>query len=226
MRFNVLTAQGVQFQKELTPRRLYLIGYAGRDTAAQQAHIRELWEQYGIPAPAKTPSIFICDACLLTQRSDLHFVGGDTSGEAECVLFLQEGELFVGVGSDHTDRALESESVPKAKQVCPKPVGGTLWAFDGVRSHWDELQLSAWIGDGETETLYQQGSLAELLPPGQVLSELFARAGAIDPAAIYCGTVPVIGSIRGAKRFRCELYDPVLGRRLTCAYRAETEEAT
>ena len=224
MHFNVQTANGAIFQKKLTPRRLYLMGFAGRDSAGVMAHIRELNEQYGVPAPARIPTIFTCDACLLTKREDLHFVGEETSGEAECVLFLQEGELFVGVGSDHTDRGLEKESIPKAKQVCPKPVGGTLWAFDDVRDHWDKLQLRAWHTENGVETLCQNGTLAELLAPGDVLREMRERVGAIDPAAVYCGTVPMREPTRGT-HFRCELYDPVLDRRLTCAYGIETGEA-
>ena len=49
-------------------------------------------------------------------------VGDKTSGEAEFVLVYSGAELYVGVGSDHTDRGLERLSVSRSKQVCPKPL--------------------------------------------------------------------------------------------------------
>ena len=38
-----------------------------------------------------------------------------------------EGEWYVGIGSDHTDRVLEAVSIRKSKQVCAKPISKELW---------------------------------------------------------------------------------------------------
>ena len=39
---------------------------------------------------------------------------------------------------------------------------------------------------------------------------------------MFCGTMPAIGAIRSSLRFEMELDDPVLGRKLSHAYRVQT----
>ena len=45
------------------------------------------------------------------------------------ILKLDDG-LWVGVGSDHTDRKVESYNVTVSKQLCGKPIAPTLWRYD------------------------------------------------------------------------------------------------
>jgi hypothetical protein len=62
------------------------------------------------------------------------------------------------IGSDHTDRALERVSVAASKQVCPKPVGTTLWPFDTLSHRLDTLGLTSEIEeDGAWRLCFENG---------------------------------------------------------------------
>ena len=50
----------------------------------------------------------------------------ESSGEVEFVLIGWQGRTFVGLGSDHTDRKVESYSVTVSKQMCDKPMASVL----------------------------------------------------------------------------------------------------
>ncbi|WP_412759113.1 DUF2848 family protein [Neobacillus cucumis] len=52
-----------------------------------------------------------------------------------------DGELYVTVGSVHTDRNLENLNVPKSKQACPNIVSRKVWRFEDVKGHWNLLEL-------------------------------------------------------------------------------------
>jgi hypothetical protein len=80
--------------------------------------------------------------------------GDQSSGEAEFVLVQAGGALYVGAGSDHTDRAVETYSVAVSKQMCDKPVAHELWNRADVSGHWDRLLLRSWIlGRGSPRSL-------------------------------------------------------------------------
>lgn len=220
MRFHVQRAGGKQLL-EMEYERLFVVGYSGRDMEKTRAHIRELEEQLGVPAPHRIPTIFECSCQLLTQEEKIKFVGEKTSGEAEYIIVFKDGKVYIGLGSDHTDRHLEQISVPKAKQVCPKPVGKELWDYDEIRTHWDQIRLRSYqVVDGR-EVLYQDGLAADILPVETILSELKDRKGDIDNSIIFSGTVPLLGGFLYGSKFRCEMIDETLGRKLTCGYRVE-----
>ena len=138
------------------------------------------------------------------------------------MLFSLADGLWLGLGSDHTDRKAETMGIALSKQLCGKPVAGTLWRLADVEAHWDEIEIRAFaVIDGQ-RTLYQQGTLASLRTPKDLLSR---RPGGPElPAgtAMFCGTLGAIGGIRPASRFEMELHDPKLGRSITAAYDIET----
>ncbi|HYE98351.1 MAG TPA: DUF2848 domain-containing protein [Planctomycetota bacterium] len=193
-------------------RDLVIAGWTGRDAAAVERHIAEL-QALGVPRPASVPVYYRAGSVLLTTDEEIDVAGPDTSGEVECVLFALEDGLWVGAGSDHTDRRLETFDVALSKQVCPKPVAPDLWRFDEVADHWDRLVLRSFAGGA----LYQEGSVAALRRPDDLVR---ARFGGPMPAgtALFCGTVPARGGVRGAERFEFELHDPVLGRTIRHGY--------
>lgn len=202
-----------------TLRHLIIAGWTGRDSARVAAHVREL-EAEGIPRPPRTPMFYALSADLLTTAADITVVGGSTSGEVECLLVSRDDGLWVGLASDHTDRALERTSVAKSKQVCHKPVASALWHFSDVEPHWDRLELRSFIDvDGRREP-YQAGTAAAMLPPQLLMKDLIARGGSFGPGtAMFCGTLASLSAIRPSPRFEMELHDPVLGRTLRHAYR-------
>lgn len=198
--------------------RLIIGGWAGRSEEANRHHIKEL-AAIGVAPPRKTPMFYRVGAELLTTAPSIQVAGDGSSGEAEVLLLRHRGEYLVGIGSDHTDRVVEAYGVTISKQVCPKPIGNNFWRFDDVKGHWDKLILRSWTGQPGAMDLYQQGTVAALLDPRDLVTKFEAEGETFaDGTAMYCGTLPVIGAVRHASQFSIELEDPVLGRKLAHSY--------
>lgn len=208
---------------------LVMAGWTGRDEAAVRHHIEEL-EALGVPPPSKTPLFYRVDPALLAGAVDeITVIGETSSGEAEAVIFAMSDGLWVGLGSDHTDRAFEAHSVQLSKQLCRKPMAETLWSYDEVIGHWDELILRAHIVENGERTLYQEGSLAALRHPDELMAACRSEIGQGHDnlplpvgTALFCGTMSAIGGIRPATRFEMELEDPVDGRTISGVYETRT----
>jgi hypothetical protein len=202
--------------------RVILAGWAGRDTAGVEAHIREL-EALGMPRPTRTPIFYRVAASLLTHSSVIEVVGEETSGEVEFIIVRRDDGLWIGVGSDHTDRGLERTSVALSKQLCAKPVANTLWPYASVASRWDSLMLRAWVFRGETRTLYQEAKVTAILSPEDLIAKYEASSESFTVgSALFSGTVTAIGGIAPADAFEFELEDPVEGQRLRHQYKVVT----
>jgi len=199
-------------------RDLVIAGWTGRDRAAQEKHIAEL-ERLGVRRPAGTPVYYRVSASRLTLADVIQTPGSDSSGEVEFVIFQLDGALWVGVGSDHTDRKVETFNITVSKQMCDKPVASEIWPFYDVRDHWDALVLRSWEVNGSDQALYQEGSVTAMLHPQDLVAN-YIQNGSIfaDGTAMFGGTLAAIGGIRSANRFEFELEDPVLNRRITHAY--------
>jgi hypothetical protein len=194
-----------------------IAGWTGRDPVARDKHIAEL-EAIGIAPPATTPIYYRVAARRLTTADSIEVSGGDSSGEVEFVLIGWQGRIFVGLGSDHTDRKVETYSITVSKQMCDKVVAPVLWELEDVAGHWDQLILRsfAWI-DG-TRVLYQEGTLDSMLPVAELIQRGFGGAGLPDGCAMFGGTFAAKGGIRPASRFEYELEDPILRRSIRHAY--------
>lgn len=202
-----------------TPRNLVVAGWTGRDRTALEHHVREL-EALGVKRPSGMPVYYRIATGNLTQDGSVQAVGPDTSGEIEPVLLSMRDGLWLGLGSDHTDRKMEAVSVALSKQACPKIIGGSLWDCHDIAAHCDQLMLRSWIveQDGGAPVLYQEGALSMILPLDQLL-EGHCGVNALEIGAVmFCGTFPAIGGIRPARRFIGEMEDPVLQRRLRFSY--------
>lgn len=194
---------------------LIIAGWTGRDAAAVQHHINEL-VAIGIPAPSKTPLFYRTGANLLTQSDSFEVLGTDSSGEAEPLVVQSGGKLWLGLGSDHTDREFEKTSVAASKQMCPKPVGTQLWSWSSVADRLDDLMLSSEIFENGAWVGYQKGALSKIRP----LEKLIENAGLKDGTAMMCGTLPAIGGVRPSHQFRARLYDAQMDREITLSYAA------
>jgi uncharacterized protein DUF2848 len=194
-----------------------IAGWTGRDPVARDKHIAEL-EAIGIARPASTPIYYRVAARRLTTADSIEVSGSETSGEVEFVLIGWQGRIFVGLGSDHTDRKVETYSVTVSKQMCDKPIAPVLWELEEVAGHWDQMILGshAWIG-GKRE-LYQEGTLDNMLPVAELIHRGFGSRGFPDGCAMFGGTFAAKGGIRPASRFEYELEDPVLKRTIRHAY--------
>jgi hypothetical protein len=194
-----------------------IAGWTGRDPVARDKHIAEL-EAIGIAWPASTPIYYRVSACRITTADTIEVSGGDSSGEVEFVLIGWQGRIFVGCGSDHTDRKVEAYSVTVSKQMCDKPMASVLWELEDVIGHWDRMILRSWAFiDGE-RVLYQEGTLDSMLPVKDLIAGGFGGKGLPDGCAMFGGTFAAKGGIRPASRFEFELDDPVLKRTIRHGY--------
>ena len=216
--FHVHTLHGNR-QLTIEPAALIVAGWTGRDETALRHHIEEL-AAIGVPRPSSVPVFYRNSIENLTQSPSLQVLGPDTSGEAEPVIVAAGDDLYLGIGSDHTDRKAETQGIALSKQLCPKPVGRDLWPFEEVANHWDQLTLRAFATIDGRRLLYQDGLLSGMRTP----HELIERNGApLSPNTLmFCGTVAAIDGIRPAARFEIELNDPVLRRGIGHAYDIHT----
>jgi len=193
-----------------------IAGWTGRDVAAVEKHVKEL-EALGVKRPATTPIFYRVAAARLTTEGRIETLGTQSSGEVEFVLLKTAGRLWVGTGSDHTDRQVEAFGVSVSKQMCEKPVAPLFWAYDDVAAHWDRLMLRSFAAIGGVRELYQEGAVAAMRPP-EDLMRLFTKGGLPDGTLMFCGTLAVPGGVRAASRFDFELEDPVLKRKIAHGY--------
>ena len=210
---------------EVTINQAVIAGWTGRDPAAVEKHIKEL-EALGVKRPAATPIFYRVSAARITTAEAMEAAGEKSSGEVEFVLLSCNGQLWVGVGSDHTDREVETYNVTVSKQMCDKPIATSFWPFADCAPHWDRLMLRSFIMEtrhegGQATTkrvLYQEGAVAGMIAPLDLIKRYTGKSELPDGTLMFCGTFAAKGGIRPAPRFEYELEDPVLGRRITAGY--------
>jgi hypothetical protein len=196
-----LDAKGTQTPLSLTITQGVIAGWTGRDPVARDHHIAEL-AAIGIAPPASTPIYYRCSANRFTTAGAIECTGEESSGEVEFCLFAAGGKTYVGVGSDHTDRKVETYNITVSKQMCDKPVAATVWDLAELEGHWDQIILRSWATIDGTRVLYQEGTLS----------------GMPEGTAMFGGTFAAKGGIRPATRFDYEIEDPVLKRKIASGY--------
>jgi hypothetical protein len=200
---------------------LVVAGWTGRDPAAVEKHIKEL-EALGVKRPASTPIFYRCSASRITTDAEIEVTGDKSGGEVEFVLLQYGGRMWVGTGSDHTDREVETYGVTVSKQMCDKPIAPTFWALDEVAAHWDKLILRAHVTENGARVLYQEGAVAAMMDPKALLSR-YAKDGRLaENTLMFCGTLAARGGVRPTTHFAFEIEDPVKQRKIAHAYTART----
>ncbi len=193
-------------------------GWTGRDPAAVEKHVREL-EALGVKRPASTPIFYRVGAARLTTDAEIETVGATSGGEVEFVLLQHDGRMWVGTGSDHTDREVEAYGVTVSKQMCDKPLAPEFWAFDEVAPHWDRLLLRSYVVENGERKLYQEGGVTAMLAPLDLIGRCVGSGAQLpENTLMFCGTLAARGGVRPTPRFEYEIEDPVLGRRIAHAY--------
>src|SRR5436190_18609443 len=109
-------------QVGMIPEALIVAGWTGRDEAALNHHIEEL-AAIGVPRPSSVPVFYRNAATNVVQTDVLQVLGPDTSGEVEPVIVALSDGLWIGLGSDHTDRKAETMGIALSKQLCGKVIG-------------------------------------------------------------------------------------------------------
>jgi hypothetical protein len=216
-----LVTKGGSNRRTVDIKRAVIAGWTARDVAAMEKHIKEL-EEIGVPRPASTPMYYRVGAARITTADTIQAAGTESSGEVEFIMVHIDGKLWIGTGSDHTDRKVETYNITVAKQMCDKPVAPTLWPWGEVADHWDSLVLRSHIVAGGKRELYQEGTVAAMRTPTELIDRYQSGQGLFEEGTVmFGGTLAAKGGIRPAQRFEFELVDEKLGRRIAHAYAIE-----
>ena len=200
--------------------RMVNAGYVGKNQEEVRRHIEELAAK-GIPGPQSVPVLFPVVATMLSLDSAIEVYGGETSGEVEYVLcIVDEDEVYVGLGSDHTDRHLEESDIPRSKQICPNLMGRTVWPLKEVEGHWDDLLITADVTKDGSNIRYQEGRLGLLLNPAELMSFVKRKIpGSLKNLVLFSGTLGTLtGEFVFSRKFSAALIDEKLDRRLDMGY--------
>lgn len=196
---------------------------SARDTDTVRKHMEEL-RKTGIAVSDEFPIFYPKTADRITTGSRLEVLpDSSTSGEVEYVLLLDGDDIYVTVGSDHTDRELQKTSLVAAKQIYYNVFAPKVWRYENVKEYWDDLIMRSWVEKDGRRQLYQEGKLAEIMEPERLIEEVKLRVvGNLNGTVIFSGTLPTIGGeLCYSPWFETELIDEHAGRAIKHAYSVE-----
>lgn len=200
--------------------RSLVAGYTGRNEEQVRHHIDEL-AAIGVAPPPEVPMLYPMPEGSVTTAPAVTVSGDNSSGEIEPVLIRLAGRHYLGIGSDHTDRTLETVDIGESKRVCPKPIGVDVVAIENWAAFdWDACHARSWV-DG---TLYQDGPLAGLRRPENLLAIVADRLTDLaddEDFVCFAGTLPLLdGAFVPGRAWDLELALPD-GRTLRHTYRTQ-----
>ena len=205
-------------------RKMINLGRTSRNPNDIIKHLEEL-KKAGIKVSPDIPSYNPKIRDRITTDNKIEVLpNSKTSGEVEYVLlFTNDSNFYVTVGSDQTDRELEKSNVVLSKQICPNVVSPKIWRYEEVKDHWDDIIVKAWIKKDDKRQLYQEGKLEEILRPEELIEKVRLRvSGDLSGAVIYSGTFPIIGGkLSFSPYFEMELIDKHLKRIIQHVYNVE-----
>ena len=196
---------------------MYNFGSATRDPDAAFAHQEEVAKSgIYIASDVPAPRIYPIGLHALGTDSSVFVQSAQTSGEVEIVIHVGD-KIHVGIGSDHTDRALETVSIPGSKQACVNHLAPVFWAWDEIADTWDDCIMRSWVDD----RLYQEVGVNKFLSPPDILGILKERVRNLPSKSymVYCGTYVSVDKALGyGKKWRYQLEAPKLSRQIDAQY--------
>ena len=211
-------ADGKTEKRSVALDRMYNFGSATRNPEDAVAHQEEVAKVgVGIAFDVPAPRVYPISPHNLVTDDEVFIHNAETSGEVEIVILHDGGELFIGVGSDHTDRQLERTSIVWSKQAYPNVLAPRFWPMADLGEHWDDLVLRSWV-DGRS---YQDVGVNIFMHPDEMLAKLADRIPNLPACYIlFSGTyVSVDKSLGFGGEWRFEIADPILGRTISHTYR-------
>jgi 4-hydroxyphenylacetate 3-monooxygenase len=197
---------------------MYNLGSATRRAEAAVPHQQEVARSgINIAFDIPPPRIYPIATHALVTGGLVEVFGAHSSGEVEIVVLAAEGRVFVGVGSDHTDRHVEQTSILWSKQMCPNVLAPVLWPLDEMRDRWDSCLLRSWV-DGRP---YQEVQAGDFLPPREMLRIVRERSAMVPEGnmLVFGGTIVSLAKELGyGRRWEIELEDPGAARRIRHGY--------
>jgi len=222
-----LTINGLHDTKQLDFEvlKIVLTGRTSRDPKEVKKHLDELRKAGANLSESKEVVVYhpkVPEGITTGERFEV-LEGSKTSGEVEYVLFLDKGNIYVGLGSDHTDRELINYSSTVAKQIYPTVIAPNVWRFEDVQDNWDDIIMRSWVFENGQRELYQEDKLEKMLRPEDIMEKVRAKVfGDMNGMIILGGTFATIkGEISFSSTFEMELFDPNSGRSIKHFYSAE-----
>ncbi len=196
-------------------------GFSGRNQEAVWAHIEEL-EKIGVKRPEKTPTFYPIPTAMLTQADEIEVIGESNSTEIEYVILLTPAGMYIALGGDHTDRDLETHSIPKSKLVYPNIISRKAWKYEDIKDHWDKIEIRCWLGENR-QTLYQEGTLGKIMPPGELLEHVEKLVSEdLEGSVVMSGTLAALTEgVAYSTLVEGEMFDPVTKERIGLKYRVK-----
>jgi hypothetical protein len=150
-----------------------------------------------------------------------------SSAEVEFVLFIDDDDLYVSIGSDHTDRELEKLDIPKAKQIANKVCSNHFWEYSTLKEHWDSITLKCWASRKGEKVLYQSGPVSQILSPEKILDAVRTRVPqSLRNCVVFSGTMAGIDGLYESSHYWLQMTDPVLQRKIEFDYAVEAIAGT
>ena len=221
LNLTVVEAGGGRSELEFPVARLLEAGFTGKNREGAMKHVEEL-KAHGVAAPDRIPAYYAVPRDLVVTDDEIEVLGDTTSGEVEVVFLFKGDQVYIAVGSDHTDRELEKDSIARSKVMCIKVLSREVWPLADLQPHWERLKLRSWVEADGGRTLYQEGSLAEFLAVDDFLDGVRSVVvdGELDGMVLFMGTIPTLGGeLLFPPTFEGRLSDDVLGRELSVRYR-------
>ncbi len=199
----------------------YLFAFSSRRAESVKKHMEEL-KKSGIEVPQSAPMIYQIDPYLVRSCERIYVIGNSTSAEVELFFACDErGREYITVGSDHTDREMERESIARSKQLCSKPVAPVFWSVDEIEDHLDELIIECRAMIDGAFVSYQKGKVGEIMEL-QKLKTLAKQRSRSGKFSFFSGTLPLLnGELIFSNRYELALFDPVLQRSIRFGYMVE-----
>ncbi len=219
MKLNVM---GKDRTLDFEPSNLIIAGFTGKDRASTEKHIKELAD-IGVPVPSKIPSFYLLKPDLVSTFDSIRVASRETSGEVEPVLLNVDGELFIGVGSDHTARDVEKKSIAESKSSCRKPISSDVIPYSELKGSWNSVELRSWTGSGPEMREYQKGTASQIMDIPDLLSDLKSSIDVdLENSVIFLGTLPLLtGNFVFGNVFEVELRVPSRGLAIRHKYTIE-----
>jgi hypothetical protein len=102
------------------------------------------------------------------------------------------------------------------------PIDGEAWRFEEVEPQWAELTLRSFTGRGGSRLIHQEGSLALLGPPRELIERWTGHKRLNAGVALFFGPLPTAIAQQPGPKIEIALEDPVLHRSLTHSFNLQT----
>ena len=102
------------------------------------------------------------------------------------------------------------------------PIDGEAWRFEEVEPHWAQLTLRSFMNRDGNRLIQQEGSLAKLGPPRELIAQWTGKKRLDAGVALFCGPLPTASTPRPGPRIEIGLEDPVLHRTLAHSFSVQT----